>query len=88
MSKSIPIGLAILGILGVLMILIGCSSESASSESDVTIKVTQGSNTGGAYVATYESDEIDGYNTNGGVLSIYLKDGGRIQTSMFTIETK
>lgn len=69
--------------------LAGCS-ESANSESGVTIKVVSGgASNPSTYMAVYDPDEIEDYVVrSNGILSIYLKDGSKIETSMFTIETR
>lgn len=89
MSKSMSIALAMIIIGAGLLTLTGCS-KSASSESDVTIKVVSGgASSSSTYMAVYESDEMEDYTRHSdGTLSIYLKGGRKIETSMFTIETK
>lgn len=72
-----------------LVLLMGCS-ESASSGSKTTIMVVSGGNNGPTtYMVYYEDDEIEDYTRHtDGTISIYLKNGIRVQTSMFTIETE
>lgn len=71
-----------------LAMLTGCS-ETANSESDVTIKVLSGGvGSPSPYFVEYEMEDIEDYTTNKGKITINFKDGSQLETSMYSIKTK